>query len=416
MYGETNVDSSFQIYIKMIYWKTKTKLGVCLQYGLLVAVIVNFILFAIFTLTHRYLQTHAVVIINPFLGTNLSLIHVQNFGLSQNLNDKPLHDWGDGIRIRTSETGVHSTALMDPYAYKRNTPVIVTRNLTCNGCFKYNYDYLIENTNICSNTTELVFLIASATEGFKERDALRNTWLNFSRAYAGVVRHVFLLGSSSKGSVNDMIVDENERNRDIIQGSFLDTYGNLTLKTRMGLKWVVEACSYTKYVMKTDDDMWVNVANVMSALLPQYGRMFHSHIGGFCMRRETPHRDPKSKYYIPQSLFNRDYFPPFCSGTGYVTSSAMVKKIYQIADNVPYFPLEDVYVGLCLEQLKLDVVKINSFYNYSPRFKFPCWYKGPNVFTVHGLSPERLVEIWNSRCYAKQSMSVIPKQLSLALV
>lgn len=379
----------------MIYWKTKTKLGACLQYGLLVAVIVNFILFAIFTLTHRYFKTHAVVIINPFLGTNISLIHIENFGLSQIMNEKPLRD---SARTGTSGTGLHSAALMDPYTYKRSTPVIVTRNLTCNGCFKYNYDYVIENTNICNNTTELVFLIASATEGFNKRNALRNTWLNLTSAYTGAVRHVFLVGSSSKGSVNDMIVDENKRNRDIIQGSFLDTYGNLTLKTRMGLRWVVEACSSTKYVMKTDDDMWVNVANVLSTMLPKYGRFFDTRVGGFCMRKETPHRDPNSKYYIPESLFNRDVFPPFCSGTGYVAASTLVKKIHEIADNVPYFPLEDVYIGLCLEQLNLNVTNIDWFYNYNPLFKRPCWYRGPYVFTVHGLAPERLLEIWNARC------------------
>lgn len=110
----------------MIYWKTRSNLGAFLQYGLLGAVIVNFILFAIFTFTHKYLKTHAIVIINPFLGTNLSLIRVQNYGI--------VHDKGyEYFRIRTTENTNDSptTALT---AHISNTPLIPTRNLTCNGC------------------------------------------------------------------------------------------------------------------------------------------------------------------------------------------------------------------------------------------------------------------------------------------
>ncbi|XP_061182336.1 beta-1,3-galactosyltransferase 1-like [Saccostrea echinata] len=383
----------------MIHWRAKTTIGTYLQYGLLVAVIINFILFAVFTLTHRYFKSHAIVIINPFLGTNISLIHVQNFGLDQLRNNNPVQGIGDDRNVQIDR--VHnswSTALMDISAYQRSTPVVLIRNLTCNGCFKYTYDYVIETPGICTNTTELLFLIASATEGFNQRNALRRTWLNFTETQRGFVKYVFLLGLSTKGSVNDMIYEENERNQDIIQGTFLDTYGNLTLKTRMGIKWTVKACATTKYVMKTDDDMWVHVSNTLSILLPKYGRILETHIGGYCMNKEKPHRDPRSKYYIPESLFSKEVFPPFCSGTGYVTSFKVVKKINEIAENVPFFPLEDVYIGLCLEQLNLNTTKIKWFYHYNPKSKHPCWYKTPYVFTVHGLAPERLFEIWDEIC------------------
>lgn len=374
----------------MIYWKTRSNLGACLQYGLLGAVILNFILFAIFTFTHRYLKTHAIVIINPFLGTDLSLIHVQNIGI---LNDK-------GFRIRTTDDthDSHTTALMDPYAHISSTALIQTRNLTCKGCFKYTNEYVIKNSDICDNSTELVFLIASAVDGFDQRNALRLTWLNLTGELDRLVKHVFLLGESSKGSVNDIIVEENERHHDIIQGSFLDSYGNLTLKTRMALKWTVEDCPSVKYVMKTDDDMWINVPNIMSIALPRFGKIFQEQIGGVCLKDEKPHRDPKSKYYIPETLYSKKIFPPFCSGTGYMTSPPVVKRIHDMAENVPFFPLEDVYIGLCLEQLNLKVTKLAGFYHYNPRFKPPCWYKGPFVFTVHGLSPEKIIEIWSTQC------------------
>ena len=377
----------------MIYWKTKSNLGACLQYGLLIAVILNFILFALFTLTHRYLKPHALLIINPLLGTNISLIHVQNFGLVHNENKA-------GYKTRTTDNrnGSSTTALMDPNAHVHNTNAILTRNLTCIGCFKYSYDYVIENTDICDNSTELVLLITSAADGFDQRNALRKTWLSFTKLRGRLVTYVFLLGESSKGSINDMIVEENERHHDVIQGSFLDTYGNLSLKTRMAMKWTVEHCSATKYVMKTDDDMWVNIPLILSTALPRFGKILDEKLGGVCLKNEKPHRDPKSKYYIPETLYNKKTFPPFCSGTSYLTSLAVVRKINDVAENVPFFPLEDVYVGFCLEQLKLHVFKIAGFYHYNPLSRHLCWYKGPIVFTVHGLTPEKLQDIWNANC------------------
>ena len=45
-----------------------------------------------------------------------------------------------------------------------------------------------------------------------------------------------------------------------------DTYTNLTLKTVMGLKWGAIFCPQAKYVMKTDDDIFINVPLLHRAL------------------------------------------------------------------------------------------------------------------------------------------------------
>jgi hypothetical protein len=47
---------------------------------------------------------------------------------------------------------------------------------------------------------------------------------------------------------------------------FQDTYHNLTLKTVMGLKWTSIFCPQVKFVLKTDDDIYVNVALVHDAI------------------------------------------------------------------------------------------------------------------------------------------------------
>ena len=47
-----------------------------------------------------------------------------------------------------------------------------------------------------------------------------------------------------------------------MQGDFLDTYHNLSYKAAMGNLWVAEFCSQAQFVVKTDDDMYVDLYEV----------------------------------------------------------------------------------------------------------------------------------------------------------
>ena len=59
---------------------------------------------------------------------------------------------------------------------------------------------------------------------------------------------------------------ESIKYKDIIMENFIDSYGNLTLKTMMGLKWASRYCGRAKFVYKVDDDMFVNVQNLLKYL------------------------------------------------------------------------------------------------------------------------------------------------------
>lgn len=52
---------------------------------------------------------------------------------------------------------------------------------------------------------------------------------------------------------------ESQTYGDILQESFVDSYANLTLKSVMLLKWFTRECDNIPYVLKTDDDMYINL-------------------------------------------------------------------------------------------------------------------------------------------------------------
>ena len=55
--------------------------------------------------------------------------------------------------------------------------------------------------------------------------------------------------------------------QDILQWDFIDHYRNLTIKSILGLKWASDFCSTAKFVVKLDDDVFFNAANLMSLLI-----------------------------------------------------------------------------------------------------------------------------------------------------
>ena len=62
------------------------------------------------------------------------------------------------------------------------------------------------------------------------------------------------------------VVEESRTYGDILQEDFVDSYMNLTLKSVMGLKWASTYCSQTQYLLKTDDDIFVNVPVLLTYL------------------------------------------------------------------------------------------------------------------------------------------------------
>ena len=77
-----------------------------------------------------------------------------------------------------------------------------------------------------------------------------------------VTKLVFLLGRPEDDEKQAMLEEESSMHGDIIQGDFLDTYHNLSYKAIMGNLWVSEFCDQAEFVVKTDDDMFIDLYEV----------------------------------------------------------------------------------------------------------------------------------------------------------
>lgn len=276
------------------------------------------------------------------------------------------------------------------------------RNESCNSCFVHNFSYIINNVNACAQTNDtdvnldLLFLITTTHSNFRNRQVLRSTWLTWTNKNRGSLRYVYLLGETNNQTLNEQISVESATYNDIVKEDFMDSYFNLTYKTLMGFKWAASFCRRARYVMKTDDDMWINVPLLVNFLKSQRKTQSQLVLYGACMKGH-PHRHKTSKWYVPEHMYPENDYPMYCSGTGYVMNLKTVDRILERSQHVPFFYLEDIYVALCLKGIKGRTVSVKGFFqNY--KHKNMCHFKSHSVLTSHQLSLEYIQQIWETKC------------------
>ena len=81
---------------------------------------------------------------------------------------------------------------------------------------------------------------------------------------------MFPLGLSDNKIVNQNIRSEGKLHGDILQGNFVDTYHNLSYKAVMTIRWTARYCQQIKFLLKVDNDIFVNVFAVVRLLHDNY--------------------------------------------------------------------------------------------------------------------------------------------------
>ena len=301
----------------------------------------------------------------------------------------------------------------------------------------------------------IVYIVKSAISHFENRNAIRKTW-GYEKRFSDVqIRTVFLLGSTDETQRDNMqnkIVRENEQFQDIVQGDFLDTYYNNTIKTLMGIRWAADFCSNSRFYLFVDDDYYVSTRNILRFLrnpsnYPKYlqdptinfddvqesnrknsqlkKRQLEWDEGEKSSRLQVnvnrklqqlldfdlpndvelytgyvffpkPHRHKFSKWYISLEEYPYDRFPPYVSAGAYVLSNMALKRFYYASNFVKKFRFDDIYLGIIAKKLNIEPFHSENFWFYR---KHPYNVKDFR-YTVasHDFSnPSEMEKVWNQQ-------------------
>jgi len=272
----------------------------------------------------------------------------------------------------------------------------------------------------------LMAMILTSRNGEKARTAIRNTWLSdeFSKS-----RGVFLVGKdfcphyrtlrsdpssceldNSKLTPTGEIIDQKIQNlqdqyvqlennntelldneQNLIMLPMTDTYKNLTLKVKLGVKWMVENTN-AKWLLKVDDDTYTDLRG-LEKYLEQFdhtkpyliGRM----IGG---ARVMTSESFKDRRWIDDK-YDGTRYPKYASGAaGYVISRAVAEYIATSFSDLEDYVLEDASMGIWIDQspLKNSITWIRNWDQFWTSGRC-IWEQNKRPFVIgHKLGPEKI--------------------------
>ncbi|XP_038077781.1 uncharacterized protein LOC119745481 [Patiria miniata] len=243
----------------------------------------------------------------------------------------------------------------------------------------------------------LLVLVVTTHEKSDVRQTIRETWARPGEVMGKTIVVLFMLGQSTNSTLREIVQKESDQYHDILMEDFVESYKNLTLKTMMGMRWAGEYCPQAAYVMKTDDDMYVNREN-LARLLASPTTPTKRFMTGHVFEAMPPIRESTKKNYMPVEMYGEQKYPPYCAGAAYVMSGDLPALVFNMATLSPkYIHIEDVLVGICLRKVGIKPVHNSGFrHNAMPFIPYSfCEYR--NVITMHGATISDMMSIWNGQ-------------------
>ncbi|XP_039622207.1 UDP-GlcNAc:betaGal beta-1,3-N-acetylglucosaminyltransferase 7 [Polypterus senegalus] len=259
----------------------------------------------------------------------------------------------------------------------------------------------INHPEKCSGDIYLLIVIKSVITQHDRREVIRKTWGKQKEVDGKKIKTLFLLGAPSKeeerANHQKLLEYEDYIFGDILQWDFLDSFFNLTLKEVHFLKWFSTYCQDVQYIFKGDDDVFVSPDNILEFL---QGNTEKNLFTGDVLYKAKPIRRKDNKYYIPLALYNKTHYPPYAGGGGFLMSSSLARKLFVVSESLDLYPIDDVFLGMCLEVLHITPTKHDGFKTFgivknkkSKMNREPCFFK--NMLVVHKLLPAELTQMWN---------------------
>lgn len=275
----------------------------------------------------------------------------------------------------------------------------IRKEAVISGSSVYDYKLLINQPQLCAVETDdtdskspfLLIIVHSHLLNVARRNAIRQTWArNVLRYHSSLSSQVvFLLGSLDIDHDNSTVLKESALYHDVLQWDFKDAYHNLTLKSILGLRWSNDFCPHARFILKTDDDIYLNISSIL-------GLLQHKREGFYIIGNVNPSSSVMrvGQWGVSIADYPSFTYPPYCSGAAYVISRDAVSKVTRITRfDRKVFPVEDVYVTGILPQ------KFRHFCSHNP--KFPKWetlfkadniqtFLNDNLYGIHGVSSEKM--------------------------
>ena len=219
----------------------------------------------------------------------------------------------------------------------------------------------------CMKKVNLLILVTSSPARFQARAAIRDTWgtQRVVERNSKSWRTLFLLGQDKDNLTNIQIKEESELHKDLLIGLFTERFYNLPIKLMMAFEWASKMCEFA-FLLKADDDVFVNVPNVFRFL--DHDETPKTKLYSGWVHFEA-HALRFGKYKVEKSEYPYKRYPRFVAGGGMLFSSDVIDALVPHFNMNHYFKLDDVYIGLLCLKIGVDATHHEEF---------RVWQRGPS--------------------------------------
>ena len=158
---------------------------------------------------------------------------------------------------------------------------------------------------------------------------MRETWIQNDIMEDFPTRAIFLFGNTYDDETQKEIVIESDTFGDIIQADFKESYHNLSLKALVGLKWVMTYCNQAKYVIRTNDELVVDVFLMREFLDKKVANKPRTVMGRILGTSRVFRPGNESKFTVAENDHpGEKYFPHYMDGFFTMMSTDMIRDLY----------------------------------------------------------------------------------------
>ncbi|CAH1967052.1 unnamed protein product [Acanthoscelides obtectus] len=203
----------------------------------------------------------------------------------------------------------------------------------------FKYKHLPES---CIASDRYLVAVHTSPEHIENRNVIRSTW--GQRSFG--IKVFFLLANTTDELLQKKISSEASEFKDVVQADFVDSYCNITYKHVLALKFAIDKCSNIKYLVKVDDDTFVNTPN-LKQFLDLYDRKYSNNSNILCLSREKSPVMRSGKWKVSEEMYPGKYYIKHCFGFFIIYPKAAVTAIYREAqkEDVKLFWIDDIFVS-----------------------------------------------------------------------
>ncbi len=241
----------------------------------------------------------------------------------------------------------------------------------------------------------LLVYVHTAPGSLIRRQTIRATWGQDWLRKQLSMEVVFVTGKTNNRTIHRYLQYENTRYRDILRVDYVDHFFNLTFKTMSAIQWAATNCPRVPYVLKTDDDIFINIFTLVHKLEDMRSKGDVQNIFA-CYVWPTSKPKRTGKYKVSLEEFPGEYYPEFCSGSAYLMTSDVIASLASVTGSIKPFKLDDVHVTAFMrEQANLILRPWNEAYLlYEEQFNQFLEADWQNFLFSHVHNLQRFRVVW----------------------